>query len=147
MKKILILGICGLFCSCLFTYDPPRGQIQVINYSNVGQIIYYSCTDMIGAEIDSFRNFYYESIAGCEVSIVNENVYIDKNSSKWFKIPFKKEYFACTCKDKHVRFFFISDSIFLNNPWDTIVKHQMYNRKLIFSEENLKKNNWVVVYE
>ena len=146
MKKILILGICGLFCSCFFTYDPPRAEIQVVNNSNKGQIIYYTCSDMIGAEIDSFKNRAYERLAGCEIPILNEDIYIDKESYRSFGIRSKKKH-ARVCKDKHIRFFFISDSVFINTPWDTIVKYQMYNRKLVLSEEELKENDWTVIYE
>ena len=146
MKRIFIISIVLSLCtySCVYDYV---GSFQVINYSDEGQIVYYTCSDMIGTKIDSFSNRYYERLAGCKFRIDNEDVYIDKKSFKWVEISFRKKDFASDCKDKHIRFFFISDSVFMNHSWDTIVKYQMYNRKLVFSEEELKKDDWAVVYE
>ena len=70
-----------------------------------------------------------------------------KNSFKWIKVSDKKESIVKGSKDGLIRFFFISDSTFLNNSWDTIVKYQMYNRKLVFSEEDLEKINWIIGYQ
>ena len=141
MKKIVIVFMISGFCLSSCVYDCVD-SFQVINYSNEGQIIYYSCSD----SINDYMNYYYDMIAGYNILLVNENVYIDKESEKYVRITFKKERLGC-CKDGHARFFFISDSVFSNNPWDTIVKYQMYNRKLVYSKEDLKNMNWVIEYK
>jgi len=146
MKKIIIFLIIPVLCFYSCVYDWVDAT-QFTNYSNEGQFIYYTCSDEIGAKIDSLRNRYYENIAGVQSS-VNENVYIKPNSSKWVKTHFNRKRIANCCQNNQpLRFFFISDSVFVSNPWDTIVKYQMYNRKLIFSEKDLKKNDWTIVYE
>ena len=36
-----------------------------------------------------------------------------------------------------MRFYIISTSVFYNNPWDTIVKYQMYDRKMTYTAKEL----------
>ena len=146
MKKIVIIGVILCLCSCVH-FDRVE-TFQVINYSDEGQIIYYSCSDSIGSEIDSLTfNPYFKQFDNVKSDILNENKHIDKNSFKWIKVSDKKESIVKGSKDGLIRFFFISDSTFLNNSWDTIVKYQMYNRKLVFSEEDLEHMNWVIEYQ
>jgi formate-dependent nitrite reductase cytochrome c552 subunit len=122
--------------------------IQIVNNSNQGQIICYSCFDSIGSIIDSLTMTpYFKQFDNFKPEIINKDAFINKNSSQGYRISGRKETIVRFCPDKHVRFFFISDSVFMNNPWDTIVKYQMYNRKLVFSEKDLKENDWTVVYE
>jgi len=147
MKKKIIISIISVFCLYSCVYDTVY-KTQFANYSNEGQIVYYTCADEIGSKIDSFENRYYEKIAFSRTSILNEDVYIKPNSSKWVRTHFNIKRIANCCQNNQpLRFFFISDSVFVNNPWDTIVKYQMYNRKLVFSKKDLEKNNWTVIYE
>lgn len=46
----------------------------------------------------------------------------------------------------HARFYSIDDSVFMRNPWATIVKHQMYNRKMTCTKEQLDSLNWTTEY-
>jgi hypothetical protein len=145
MKKTFILLIIALgLCSCV--YDRVE-RIKIVNNSEEGQVIYHSCSDKIGTEKDSLNNLYYKQIAGSNISIYYETAYIGKTSTKWYGKFHSRKAIAHLCKDKQVRFFFISESVFMSTSWDTIVKYQMYNRKLVFSEEELRNNDWVVVYE
>ncbi|MDR0206018.1 MAG: hypothetical protein LBI45_02005 [Bacteroidales bacterium] len=148
MKKIIITLIVIALCqsSCIF-FD-SASSIYIVNNSNEGQIICHSCSDSIGAIIDNMTiSPFFKQFDNMKSVILNTDAYINKNTYQRYKISGTRGSFVRRCKDKHVRFFFISDSVFMNNPWDTIVKYQMYNRKLVFTEEELKKNNWVVVYE
>jgi hypothetical protein len=148
MKKIIITLIVISLCqsSCIF-FD-SASSIHIVNNSNEGQIICRSCSDSIGSPIDSLTMTpYFKQFDNFKNDIKYQKAYIYKDSILMYKIVGGKESIVRLCKDKLVRFFFISDSVFMNNPWDTIVKYQMYNRKLVFSESELKKNNWTVIYE
>ena len=146
MKKNIIISVISVFClySCLSYID----AIQIINHSDYGQIVCYTCSDSIGSEIDSLTfNPYFKQYDYFKYEILKKDAYIDRNSSQWLKTPFPKEYITQCCEDGLIRFFFIKDSVFLNNPWDTIVKYQMYNKKLVLSEEDLKNMNWIIEYK
>jgi len=148
MKKIIILSTTISLClySCIFLHWTEH--IQIVNKSNVGQIICHSCSDSIGSMIDSLTmSPFFKQFDNMKSVIENTDAYLHKDSSQRYKIVGGKEAMVRLCKDKRIRFFFISDSVFMNNPWDSIVKYQMYNRKLVFSEEELKRSNWSVVYE
>ena len=41
--------------------------------------------------------------------------------------------------DGKVRFFFIQDSVYLNTPWDSIVKYQICDRKYIFNKKEFNQ--------
>lgn len=146
MKKSIILTFVLLcFYSCV--YDRVE-RFQLVNYSDNGQVICYTCSDSIGSKTDSLTNNpYFKQFDYFKSDILDQNVFLNRNSYTSIGVSGKKEFIVRRCEDKRIRFFFISDSVFMNNPWDTIVKYQMYNRKLIFSEEDLKENDWIVVYE
>ena len=146
MKKIFFISTISLLCLYSCVYDRVE-RIKIVNNSEEGQVVYYSCSDKMGAEMDSLRNIHYKRMAGQNVRIHYEREYIAKDSLRWFGNFFNRKAIACFCDDRQVRFFFISESVFISTPWDTLVKYQMYNRKLVFSDEDLKNNNWVVVYE
>ena len=146
MKKIFIVSVISVLCLYSCVYDHVE-RIQIVNNSEEGQVVYHSCSDRMGAEMDSFSNLHYERMAGRNRPIHYERAYIAKDSVRGYGNFFSKKATACFCEDKKVRFFFISESVFITTPWDTLVKYQMYNRKLVFTDEELKKNDWVVIYE
>jgi hypothetical protein len=148
MKKLLIIST-AIFLSLYSCICFDRvGIMHIVNNSNTGQIVCITCADSIGSEMDSLTNNpYFKQFDSFKSEIVNTDSYIDSNNTARHRVGGGRESIVRRCKDKHARFFFISDSVFMNNPWDTIVKYQMYNRKLVFSEKELKENNWVVVYE
>ena len=125
MKKLFILSTASVFClySCVidFVYT-----FQVINYSNESQTFCYTCSDSLKSEMDSLAfDSYFTRFD-----------HVDRYSYTWTKNSFKREKLTHHCEDNRIRFFFISDYVFSNNPWDTIVKYQMYNKKLVFSEDD-----------
>lgn len=141
MILILCLG------SCIPVIDHVSA-FQVINHSDKGQIIYYSCSDSIGSAMDSLTmNPYFKQFDQSKVAIKGEDVYVEREDSTLVRISGKKESLVRRCKDGYLRFFFIHDSVFLNNPWDTIVKYQMYNKVLVFSKKDLERINWIIEYD
>ena len=147
MKKIFIVfAVSALFVSaCVMD---KIDHIQMVNNSNTGLIYSFNCLDSIGYGRDTLTfNPYFRQFDHFKSDIVDKDDYIAKNSSKVIRIYCPKERLTSTCGDGRLRFFFIKDSVFLNNPWDTIVKYQMYERKLVFSKEDLERMNWTITYE
>jgi len=66
MKKTFIISIISALCLYSCVYDHVD-RIKIVNNSEEGQIIYDSCSDIIGAEMDSFSNRYYERYAGVSI--------------------------------------------------------------------------------
>ena len=147
MKKIFIVSTVSALFMCACVMD-RIDRIQMVNNSNTGLIFFYNCLDSIGYGRDTLTvNPYFRQFDHFKSDIVDKNLYIAQDSSKVVGIPFPKERLTSTCGDGHIRFFFIKDSVFFTNPWDTIVQYQMYERKLVFSKEDLERMNWTITYE
>lgn len=48
--------------------------------------------------------------------------------------------------DGKLRIFIINESIISKYTWKQICDKQIYEKKLLITEEDLKKNNWTVIY-
>ena len=51
------------------------------------------------------------------------------------------------CQDSTLRVFFFDKELIMEIPWDTILKKQLYTKKLEYTVSDLEKVNWKVVYE
>jgi hypothetical protein len=146
MKKasiILLFAVAFLF-SC-FSYT---SMIRIINRTNNDVIVCYSYTDSLGAYIDNLTiNEFFKQFDDSKYLIINGGVFIRKQSTTHYKIPFRKQYITDSSPDGKVRFYFVNYHTFLKNPWDSIVKHQMYEKKLVFSKKDLEHANWEIKYD
>ena len=50
------------------------------------------------------------------------------------------------CEEKVVTLFFISEQTMRNYSWEEISSKQMFIKKIILTEEELKNNDWNYVY-
>lgn len=140
MFFLLLLGL----TSCVFDHF---SVIPIINYSNKAFIVYMSTKDTLedpylGDTLNSFSCFDKDK---SRVYVRNE--YLEKESKGSIGIFGYRESIFYDSKDGRVRFYFISDSVFMRNTWATIVKHQMYNRKMTFTKEQLDSMGWIIEYK
>jgi len=146
MKKIIILSIILVFClssctSCVKT-------IGIKNMSNSDIVVCYTCSDILSEEgNDSLWNLYYKQKHDLYPPFVYyENCILKKDSIRY--IPFLyKHTINEFCKDSLIRFFFIDYFVFKNYSLDTIAKYQTYEQKMIFSNKDLEKRNWIIEYK
>ena len=143
MKKVFIILVVSVLCLCACVMD-CIDYIQIVNNSDYGQVVCLSCSDSIGYGNDTLSlNLYFKQY---KYNIIEVDDYIHKDSTQRYKITIYKERLASSCKDKHIRFFFITDTVFFNNAWDTIIKYKKYD-KLVFSQKDLEKNNYTITYK
>ena len=71
---------------------------------------------------------------------------LKKDSTRNISFVYKYN-IAKSCKDSLIRFFFINDTIFYKNSLDTIGKYHLYEKKMIFSDEDLEKMNYTIEYK
>lgn len=144
MKKILYFLFLSLLINSCTSFAV---NIPVINYTDDNFVTYSSYSDSLGAIEDSLQSEYYRSYGYHDKEIIctDDMHYAKKKDKAYFKFQRKsRTNIFRNSPDGKVRFFFIKDSIFYNIQWDTIVKYQMYDRKLTYSEKDLELLDWVI---
>jgi hypothetical protein len=157
-KSILLKQLVGLkiffylsslifiFNGCLFfpTFDPPQKGIDVFN--NTDSILYvaYSFSDSLG---NGNPIVYYEEVS------INNKIHkrfpcyrLNAFSDGGIGIP-GRETLLQKCDKNMLRLFFILESTMRDYSWEEICEKKIYEKKLTLTKADLKKNNWVVVYE
>ena len=152
MKKIVIILAVLVFCFCSCVFDRIE-TIVVKNLSDLDIVVCYSCADTIinnRETNDSLWKTYYKIERNYDVEYIPYPPFFDydvvkKDIIKGIKFLYKNE-ISKVCKDNTIKFFFIDYSIFSNNSIDSIAKYQLYE-KMIFSNDDLVKMNWVIEYK
>lgn len=123
--------------------------VRVKNDSMYNYIGFYSYTDSFGNAFDNISQQNLSDYDTCKQKSLDWLYFFHNYCPKGDTLLLKfqasgyHEIFEHTIDGK-LRFFFISDSIYLSTPWDTIVKYQMYDRKLTFEKKGLKSLNWTI---
>jgi len=153
-KLFLILFCLPLLYGCP-VYDPPQKYIEVLNDTDSAIYVYGTCHDSIGIEnrLYLFPEYF-----------IKDAFYVNRNRS--FKDTIVKIYphyrisphtgnllnlagqksLLNKCPDKKIRIFFIKEETMRTRSWEDIVQYQLYEKKGIYSEEELKKTDWTVTY-
>jgi hypothetical protein len=147
MKPIIII-ITLIFCvslrSCIryiiHTSLQFTKTIEVKNNSDNDIYVCHTCSDSLITN----QNIYVNGIRIKDNFVEN---FIEKDTNKLIHFTGYKDNIHNVCKDKHIRFFFINDSVFRDNLPDIISKHHLYEKKILFSDEDLKKMNYTIIYE
>ena len=104
----------------------------------------YSFSDSLG---NGYPLVYYEEVIIDNKKIRRFPCYrLDGYSKCGIGIP-GRESLLLSCDDNKLRLFFILESTMQDYSWDEICKQRLYEKKLTLTEEELKENDWVVVYE
>jgi len=151
IKKIVVI-LAGVFCCCSCVFDRVEA-IVVRNMSGSDIVVCYSCADTIinnRETNDSLWKTYYKIERNYDVLYIAYPPFfyddiVKKDSIRGIRFLYKNR-ISETCKDGTIKFFFIDYFIFSNNSIDTIAKYQLYE-KMVFSNDDLVKMNWVITYE
>lgn len=142
-KALYTLVALFLLNSCYMDYVYG---IRVINYTDKNYVTYDSYYDSLGAYCDSLNSKFYKGYDENKINIIGLNGhYINRKDNGRFSYPAKSiEGVFSYSPDGKIRFYFITDSVFFNNPWDTIVKYQMYDKKLTYTAKELKLSDGII---
>lgn len=149
MSIMRALGACGLLCVALLlggcpVYDPPEAAIDILNTSDSTVYVYQTCQDSIPSrpELELFDSFRQEPEG--DTTRFSPSYKIESDSVAFFKGIRKGNQVAC--EDGKVRFFFISERVMRTKSWDEIYESQLYKSKVVRSQDELRRSNWVVTY-
>jgi len=149
MKNLLFILAITSFYGCV--YDPPHGVFTVHNNSNSVMYVYVTCADSLELtpklslyeqwefNKDNARNLEQNSDYPPDYRI---KAYSYSEFAVW-GTPKKPR---CYCKDKTIRLFFINQSTMRTKQWEKICKKHLYVKKVILTEEQLSKVDWVYTY-
>jgi hypothetical protein len=87
--------------------------------------------DEYGQKKDSFFSPHYR---------VNAYAFSEVNVWGTIKNP------ATNCKNDSLYLFFIKESIMRTMSWEEICKNQLYEQRVILTEEQLKRSGWLFKY-
>jgi len=155
MKKIIIVSIIvTFFSSCLFMFD-RISIIKILNKSNYTIYAYDSFfdslsiyqTDFSGNSFRTSLDTSYYIFSNGAFSYSSNRAEPDSMAYLSFSGTRKGIFRDNLCVDGKIRFFIFKEETIRKYSWETICKYQMYEKKLTFTEDELKENDWVVVYE
>ena len=144
MRNIIFIFLVFAIVSCCSWTT----TICVINKSGYNYLGCYSYSDSF-----SNSNMGYDDIAEfdtCKQKSLEwlrfSHNYCSNGDTLYLKFPTRNydEIFEYSIDGK-VRFFFIKDSNYLNTPWDTIVRYQMYDRKYILGKKELEQTGMKII--
>lgn len=140
MKKIIYIAFV-VFHSCV--YD----KIPIIRFTNKTQeklYVHLSCKDSLTNENNPVLYDSIYNIKNKFVRRIDRGLKTGKSSVIYYH---NIDTFYYPCKNKKLYFFFINDSIVKSTKWSSIVKMQLYDRKVAFTKKELDKLNWMITIE
>lgn len=147
----LLIGIPVIIIFTLlvvFTKDHEyRCEFMVINFTDSSFVNFHSFSDTMGMNSDSANTTFLRTFDNDKKRIcLVHDFYLSGRSYRRYRCPegIDDDMFFSQSHDRKMRFYIIKASVFMNNPWDTIVKYQMYHKKLTFTKENMDSTGWDV---
>lgn len=150
LKYIYTLGICFLLWGCP-VYDPAPGELDILNYTDSAIYVYNTCLDSLPGEYG--LKLFLNAGGGTDACghEMKDTIAPDYriNAYSWgtflgFGTPKKKE---TRCKDNKLRLYFIKEITMRTKTWEEIFKNQLYEKKMVLTQEQLDSLCWRVTYE
>jgi len=148
MKKICVLLFLILFVSCMDYIDKRELLVNNKSTSSIYSII--SPNDSLNAS-----DFYIEyrkdekNYPDSKANNINSFVFEEINSREKIENhdrPRDWKSFFEKCKNNQLRLFIISKDSVEKYGWRKIFAKEIFNKKYIFSLNDLEKRNWEVIY-
>lgn len=155
LRKIPALILVSLFFSgCIFFDETPQtGLINLQNCTESAVYVYITYKDTLPnyPKLNLFDTVSVDNYSQKEDNITSPIYRVDAYS---FYTDFKNNvggivfnYYSSKSNDKKIRLYFIKESVMRTKTWNEIYKGQLYEKKMIFSEDELTKLNWEVKYK
>ncbi len=154
MKQVLYcIVLLGLF-SCLdHATDNPNRIFSISNFSNDVVYVYITNKDFIVTEpklvlFDTSAVLMSNTVDEDYDSIKAPTYRIDSHDIKSVDVYSTCENYDRLFDDKdYVNFFFIKESIMRKYSWKSIVKNQLFDKKLTYTYDELKERRNVIFYK
>jgi hypothetical protein len=145
MKNLILVFSC-LFAlnSCVF----DRGcNISILNKSDHTIYVYKSFSDSLKMSGGLAYKLEQQNYKGDD-TLIYPSYRAEPNSYAYVTFVGKYEYIFNNkeCKDGKLRLFFIHEDTILRYTWEEICRKQLYEKKLILNEAELRRGNWEVIY-
>lgn len=155
LRKIPALILVSLFFSgCVFFDETPQtGVINLQNNTESAVYVYVTYKDTLpnSPKLNLFDTIAVDNSSQEKDNITSPIYRIDAYS---YYVDFKNNVggivfndYSSKSNDKKIRLYFIKESVMRTKAWNEIYKRQLYEKKMIFSEDELSKLNWEVKYE
>ncbi len=148
MKKVITFIFLStfMFYSCVIEHS--SASICILNQADY-TIYVYNAYDKdslsMNGGLDLF--WHYDNFYGNKDTLIHPSYRAEPESVACVNFRKKRKDIFGSLKDRNLRLFIIKEETMLKYTWEEICKYQMYETKLILTENELKENNWTVVYE
>jgi len=155
MKKVIFLIACGLCCSCIFTYDPPRGYFNIFNDSDEAVYVHFNCGNVDSLpsypKLELFHFFSNDNMKDAygnpfESGFVSPEYRINAYYFSSLFIWGTPRNPRLPCEENKITLFFITEKTMHNYDWEEIHKNQMFVKKVRLTKEELENSDWKYTY-
>lgn len=154
MKKIFFVISILLLNSCVFTYDPASGLLNIDNKSDKAVYVYLKCGNVDSLPLYPKLELFQLVSAKMEDAKGNTikpyyispeyriNAYTVGSLSVWGtrKKP------SLPCKENKVTLFFITEKTMQDFSWEEIYRNQMFENKITLTNKELENEDWKYTY-
>lgn len=146
---LFLIYVCTL-SGCVSEYGNLL-KMTIVNNSSSNIFVYLTCTDSIKEDVSRFYIFQIkQSVHDGKGNKKNDTLFDrDKIFSKCSKEVIIGEHASSPniiCDSQKVYVFFIEDYIIKNNNKTEVFKKQLYSKKYIYTQEELEKLKWKIIY-
>ncbi len=154
MKKLIYVSCICLFYGCIFTYDPAPGKLNIRNNSDEAVYVYLKCGETNTLPLEPKLDLFHfisanmEDLNGDTIKphFISPDYRINAYSYGVLNIGGNQKQQQLQCKEKVVTLFFIAEKTMRDYSWEEICSKQMFDKKIILTEEELENNDWVYIY-
>jgi hypothetical protein len=150
-NKIVVVLLLAVLSGCP-VYDPQTGLINIHNYSDSAVYVYDTYSDFLPCmpKLELFSNIggqAFDEINDQATRIFSPHYRINAYSFGGIRVSGSPSKPKLLYRDKKIVIFFIKESTMRTNTWDEICSAQLYEKAMIFSEQELDSMNWSIIYE
>ena len=132
-------------------YDPPHASFAIYNNSISPVYVCVTCTDSLPLDP---KLYLYDDVEYTKnlKQVLKQNPFdppdyrINANSNGYFRIGGTPKDPELYCEDKKIRLFFITQSTMRTKQWEEIYKKQLYEKKIVLTEKQLRDQGWKYTY-
>jgi hypothetical protein len=154
MKNILLLIIfLNILTISSCVYDPPSGCISILNYTDSAIYVYVTCSDTLpkSPPLVLFLNLSgHDRIdeSGNKMGdTISPDYRINAHSHGLIKVSGTPDKPHTFCDNDSLILFFIKEIYIRTKTWDEICKNRVYEKQMIFSQNNLDSVGWKITYK